>query len=59
MNEEKKAKSLDEIHQKANELMDEIVEIIAEAQESISQKSRELFDALGGCEGGKKRYPSI
>lgn len=59
MNEEKNAKNLDEIHQKANDLMDEIVEIMAEAQESISQKSQELFNALGGCLGGKKRYPSI
>jgi SMC interacting uncharacterized protein involved in chromosome segregation len=59
MNEEKNAKNLDEIHQKANDLMDEIVEIMAEAQESISQKSQELFAALGGCLGGKKRYPSI
>jgi SMC interacting uncharacterized protein involved in chromosome segregation len=59
MNEEKNAKNLDEIHQKANDLMDEIVEIMAEAQESISQKSQELFTALGGCLGGKKRYPSI
>ncbi len=59
MNEENKPKNLDEIHQKANELMDEIVEIMAEAQDSISQKSQELFATLGGCLGGKKRYPNL
>ncbi len=59
MNEENKSPNSDEVHQKANELLDEIIEIMSEAQEKISGKSKELFNALGGCVGGKRRYPSI
>jgi RNase adaptor protein for sRNA GlmZ degradation len=56
---ENKSQGSDEVRQQANELMDEIVEIMSEAQERISSKSKDLFTALGGCEGGKRRYPSI
>ena len=59
MNRENKPDSLDEIRQKANDLLDELVEIVADAQEKISAKSQELFNALGGCEGGIRRHPKI
>jgi hypothetical protein len=59
MNGENRPHRLDEVQQKANDLLDEIVEIMADAQEKISQKARELFNALGGCQGQLPRYPKI
>jgi hypothetical protein len=59
MNGENRPDDLEEIRQKANDLLDELVEIVADAQEKISGKSQDLFRALGGCKGQIPRYPKL